>query len=316
MLSIREKRKVVGNDVKKTVKREIDNDYSADYIPTALDETEEDENDPMRTKVMGGERAAKDELPWAVALVIKPADDLCGGTLISRRHIITAAHCFRKQLNGTCSVNNMLPEGDVVAGTAVALGGTCLVEDKKYNCAKEDVITVFRIKRISYRSYFEFGYRFTRDIAILELADDVPKHIHHICLPHMNKKINIGDPLLRMSSFGWGADPIRNLTMVIFLQKLMLGVRMTEKDCRKIAPEKLSDTFCTIRRPDQNLGVGDSGGGITAKIDGRTYLAGVVSGTTPYLDKKKRPIPSVQIFTDITKYTTLIDSWLGAKKSK
>ncbi|KAK6740821.1 hypothetical protein RB195_008962 [Necator americanus] len=61
-------RKYVGNDVKRIVKRDIGNYYSADYNPTTGDETEEDENDPMRTKIMGGERAVKDELPWAAAV--------------------------------------------------------------------------------------------------------------------------------------------------------------------------------------------------------------------------------------------------------
>ncbi|KAK6740808.1 hypothetical protein RB195_008952 [Necator americanus] len=45
-----EERKDVGNDVKQIVKRDIDKDYSVDHNPTAGDKTEEDEDDPMRTK--------------------------------------------------------------------------------------------------------------------------------------------------------------------------------------------------------------------------------------------------------------------------
>ncbi|ETN69827.1 hypothetical protein NECAME_15070 [Necator americanus] len=75
----------------------------------------------------------------------------------------------------------------------------------------------------------------------------------------MNKKIDISDSSLRMSSFGWGSD----------------RVKMTEKECKKFYPKKLDDTFCTFEHLDRN---GDSGGGITANIGGRTYLAGVVSG--------------------------------------
>ncbi|ETN82002.1 hypothetical protein NECAME_17815 [Necator americanus] len=52
---------------------------------------------------------------------------------------------------------------------------------------------------------------------------------------------------------------------------------MTEKECKKFYPKKLDDTFCTFERRDRNVCEGDSGSGITAEIDGRTYLAGVVS---------------------------------------
>ncbi|KAK6740788.1 hypothetical protein RB195_008936 [Necator americanus] len=238
-------RKYVGNDVKRIVKRDIDKDYSADYNPTAGDETEEDENDPMRTKIMGGERAAKDELPWAAVVVRK--------TTRGKRE--PAAHF--EYLN----VDNMIPEGKVPTEVYVAIGGTCQKVDKKYNCAEEDIVSGFHIKRASYRSFFESGSDFARDFAILELTDDVPKHIHHICLPHMNKKIDISDSSLRMSSFGWGSD----------------RVKMTEKECKKFYTKKLDDTFCTFERRDRNVCEGDSGSGITAEIDGRTYLAGVVS---------------------------------------
>ncbi|KAK6740794.1 hypothetical protein RB195_008941 [Necator americanus] len=290
-------RRYVGNDVKRIVKRDIDKDYSVDYNPTAGDETEEDENDPMQTKMMGGQRAAKDEVPWAAVLLIRKTGVLCGGTLISRRHIITAAHCFMRDLNGTCSVENMLPEEDLLTGTVVAIGGTCLDRKEEFNCSKEDKPSAFHIKRASYRSFFESGSDYTRDFAILELTDDVPKHIHHICLPHMNKNIGIGDSSLRMSSFGWGSDPTKNLTVVPFLRKVMLvsrcsfGNRVFEK--------------------------GDSGGGVTAKIGYRTYLVGVLSRGTPCKDLYSgRQEPKAQLHTDITKYTALIDSWLGAKKPK
>ncbi|KAK6740723.1 hypothetical protein RB195_008895 [Necator americanus] len=284
-------------------KRDIDNYYSADYNPTAGDETEEDENDPMRTKIMGGERAVKDELPWAAAVVVN----------LKKK----TAHCFMEDLSGSRSVDNMIPEGDVPKRVWVGIGGTCLRPEKGYNCAKDDLISEFRIKRASYRSFFEPGRFYTRDFAILELTADVPKHIHHACLPHMDKKIDIGDSSLRMSSFGWGRDPVKKLDIVPFLQKVMLGVKMTEKECKKFYPNQLDDTFCTFEHPDRNVCHGDSGSGITANIGGRTYLAGVVSHGHECDDLLSgREKPGAQLNTDVTKYAALIDSWLGTKKPK
>ncbi|KAK6740793.1 hypothetical protein RB195_008941 [Necator americanus] len=260
-------RRYVGNDVKRIVKRDIDKDYSVDYNPTAGDETEEDENDPMQTKMMGGQRAAKDEVPWAAVLLIRKT----GG----KREPAANFEYFKCDFHFfSLHVENMLPEEDLLTGTVVAIGGTCLDRKEEFNCSKEDKPSAFHIKRASYRSFFESGSDYTRDFAILELTDDVPKHIHHICLPHMNKNIGIGDSSLRMSSFGWGSDREFGL-------------------------------------------LGDSGGGVTAKIGYRTYLVGVLSRGTPCKDLYSgRQEPKAQLHTDITKYTALIDSWLGAKKPK
>uniref|UniRef100_A0A8D8YK17 Serine protease hepsin n=1 Tax=Cacopsylla melanoneura TaxID=428564 RepID=A0A8D8YK17_9HEMI len=51
-------------------------------------------------KVVGGEITERGQLPWQVGLYRKPidADDdfklFCGGSIITKQHILTAAHCF------------------------------------------------------------------------------------------------------------------------------------------------------------------------------------------------------------------------------
>ncbi|ETN84680.1 hypothetical protein NECAME_17051, partial [Necator americanus] len=91
---------------------------------------------------------------------------------------------------------------------------------KRRICCKFAANAINIMDSASYRSFFESGSDYTRDFAILELTDDVPKHIHHICLPHMNKNIGI-------------------------------GVKMTKKECKKFYPKKLDDTFCTFERADE-----------------------------------------------------------------
>lgn len=44
-------------------------------------------------RIFGGERTGVDEFPWMVALEYKDAGVRCGGSLINKRFILTAAHC-------------------------------------------------------------------------------------------------------------------------------------------------------------------------------------------------------------------------------
>ena len=44
--------------------------------------------------ILGGRRAEDGNFPWMVSLVNRWGSNICGGVLISRRNILTAAHCF------------------------------------------------------------------------------------------------------------------------------------------------------------------------------------------------------------------------------
>ncbi|GMR53018.1 hypothetical protein PMAYCL1PPCAC_23213, partial [Pristionchus mayeri] len=57
---------------------------------------EEDEDEPQK-KGFGGSSAESGQMPWAVAIFKWSKKDSftpCGGTLISRRHVLTAMHCL------------------------------------------------------------------------------------------------------------------------------------------------------------------------------------------------------------------------------
>jgi len=58
---------------------------------------------PRLAKIMAGEDAHPDEFPWMVSIksknIGKNGGHVCGGFVINNRHIISAAHCFRRKYN-------------------------------------------------------------------------------------------------------------------------------------------------------------------------------------------------------------------------
>lgn len=48
------------------------------------------------TRIVGGHETQVNEYPWMVMLVTPSTDfNFCGGSLITSRHVLTAAHCTR-----------------------------------------------------------------------------------------------------------------------------------------------------------------------------------------------------------------------------
>lgn len=46
-----------------------------------------------RSRIVGGEEAKQAEFPWLAALS-RRGKFYCGGALVSRKHVLTAAHCM------------------------------------------------------------------------------------------------------------------------------------------------------------------------------------------------------------------------------
>ncbi|KAK6015731.1 hypothetical protein OSTOST_18816 [Ostertagia ostertagi] len=189
---------------------------------------------------MGGKDALMGESPWSVLLKVTGTGGtnstdysdiefppVCGGTLVTPRHFITAAHCFWRNVGATpCSMEDMYPIDFVRKNSIVQVGGICYEQDTKVKCSGKKVGTKMRVKNGFYEGFFKAGCTGTRDIAIMELDRDVPAGIHHICLPHLHHMDELDDDSMKLFSTGWGLDPLRGYfeKPTPILQKIDLGM--------------------------------------------------------------------------------------------
>jgi len=165
-------------------------------------------------KVVGGREAPVSAFPWQAAIGYR--DDrtgeikyLCGGTLISRRHILTAAHCV---------------VGDNLE--TVRLGEHDLASNEDSAHPEEYQV----VERIMHSGYSPRS--FSNDIALLALDRDVEyrEDVAPICLPLLSAVVE-SRRFVGTTPFvaGWGATRFRGPTSNT-LQYAGLQV-MSNKEC-------------------------------------------------------------------------------------
>ncbi|XP_037385192.1 transmembrane protease serine 11B, partial [Talpa occidentalis] len=127
-------------------------------------------------RIVNGKDALLGAWPWQASLQWK-GHHYCGASLISRKWLLTAAHCFDKESNSE--------DWTVNFGIAV----------------NKPVMTRKVQNIISHENYNRNPIH--NDIALVELAEEVSftKHIRRICLPDANLKLSENDSAVVT---GWG----------------------------------------------------------------------------------------------------------------
>ena len=139
------------------------------------------------SRIMGGQDALPHSYPWMVSLAKRSLNNLhlCGGVLITRRHVLTAAHCI-EDFKGISDMN-------ILAGL-------------HYTNEKSNPIGVVSI---DIHPQYE-PETFANDIAILTLATALPENdprIGTICLPPDDDLSGKSYPPEKSSgvAIGWGS---------------------------------------------------------------------------------------------------------------
>ena len=179
-------------------------------------------------RIVGGEEAGENEYPWMVRLVgTTPLPGGCGGSLISRKHVITAAHCIYPYAVENFSNHSRLPgkgvintRGEVIENLKVVVGEHSMqkyIDDEKNNIDWKTKYpeSVYSIEKITWhKDYWPNGWDAGKwntgnkiyDYGIITLKDPVTfsDKVKPICFPvdtniakYENKKATIA---------GWGQD--------------------------------------------------------------------------------------------------------------
>jgi len=226
-------------------------------------------------KIVGGQEAKKNQFPWLVSLWADYPEwgmdnHMCGGTLISRQYVLTAAHCS-------------MEVGDQVFETPKPW--KALIGAHDFNNIDSSAKWI-KIEKIVNNKYSPASH--ANDIAIWKLAEPVDIDVEDLvsntlCLPSASQDLDLTKLNCHVAGFGLLTQDGVAATV---LQEVQLPVISTSK-CREYYPkavwfpQQIFDfNFCAgLEEGGKDSCQGDSGGPFmcTNPNTGRYFLAGIVS---------------------------------------
>jgi len=217
----------------------------------------------LSKRIIGGDEADFAELPWQAHIRIGGYQ--CGGVLVNRYFVVTAAHCvFKAPLN---KIKVYLGEFDT--------------KDRQYEPFPAESLSVVEMKH-----HPQFNYMQTQpdrfDVAVLRLSRPVSyrENISPICLPPPGQNFEGRIGIVA----GWGkTDNSFGKTGTNILQKARVPIIPNERCLawhhRKNIKVKLKYEMFCAGHPSGKMDacLGDSGGPLVVMHEGRWTLAGITS---------------------------------------
>ncbi|XP_061210546.1 coagulation factor IX-like [Neopsephotus bourkii] len=206
------------------------------------------------SRITGGTLCHRGHCPWQVLIRNSKDIGFCGGSLISSRWVVTAAHCL-----------------DLVRPHHVTIGDF----DKYQREFKEQKIHVER----SWTHPHYDSNNYNSDIALLYLSSAVifNEYAIPICLPSPSLATLLSEEGRIGMVSGWGATHNRGSTLR-FLMKVRLPI-VNMETCQRSMDRLVTDNmFCAGHHTEvADACKGDSGGPFTVSHHNTWFLLGIVS---------------------------------------
>lgn len=248
----------------------------ADFLGPSMQQCGKQQVGYREPRIVGGNNTYEGEFPWAVSIQ-RHGNHHCGGVIVGKRWILTAAHCVRSQLVGnllvrtgghtlnrnTNSINSHL-ERDYFVDQIVMHG----------DFSRYDNLTASQMKSSANTN--------NADIALLRLRNDIlwNEFAWPVCFPHKESGNFSGFDAIVI---GWGKLNEKSEDFSNELQKVKLTI-IDNKVCqnwfRQAGREMPIDDriICAgFKNGGKDACHGDSGGPLLSKINGHYVVVGVVS---------------------------------------
>jgi len=205
--------------------------------------------------IVGGDKAVANSWPWAIALY-RDGSQICGGTIINERWVVTAAHCM----------------GSSAYRYKVAVGYHRLVLSWTGEMIKV-------AKTFVHEDYPDSDYEVHDDIALLKLSKPLKfsKYVQPICLPESGYEFEENQPFV---SVGWGTQSEGGMGSYWLRQvvvPLISDEVCSQRDYYGSALTKGKEFCAGYPKGKKDSCQGDSGGGLVFKKDNTWYQGGIVS---------------------------------------
>lgn len=206
-------------------------------------------------RIVGGSDASIEDFPWQVYM--QAGNYACGGTIISKRWILTAAHCTQN------SNKEPIPASQI----SIRAGSSSKYSGKEY-----------QVKNY----YIHENYNSTlvrNDIAVLELEEDINvsngKAIS--LLSSDDVKAGATAPGVMSTVTGWGRVSVNPDSLTSTLQKVQLPLVDYNTVYPVWGPQPMTILFAGYVNGSKDACNGDSGGPLIVDVNGEKRVAGIVS---------------------------------------
>jgi len=199
------------------------------------------------SRIVGGVETEVNEYPWQVGLVSQSGTrPWCGGSLISNKHVLTAAHC-----------------------TAGSTASSIRVLLSEHNIADSDY-TIVTISAITDHPSYSFPFY---DYSILTLTNAVTfsDTLSPVCLPADVSQLYTG---VLATVTGWGTTASGGSQPSVLNE---VDVTVLSNDVCRNSYSEINDVHICAADDGKDSCQGDSGGPLIAPENSRYALIGVVS---------------------------------------
>jgi len=240
------------------------------------------------SRIIGGVDAGHGEFPWQISLQFNSPRGqmhICGGTLLNKRWVLCAAHCFGQSQNP----------------------GSYKIRTGEWHLKSRDgTERDIPVRRIDVHSQFNSPKQFQHDIALLELAQDADlsgPYVGTACLPPAGKDYR-GHTDCYLS--GWGLVVRNPPTPANTLQKINGKIWTASAAAQEWGQYKPPDTVCFGNPGVWSACMGDSGGPLVCGNGAGGFdVIGIVSFGPGTCAEK----PGV--FTEVSKFIPWITQRIG-----